>query len=140
MGCEGCEFLGEGYVCQNDKVPPGKVERPCPHKSLGKKFDYGKLMYHLIPPEPIEHLARIYTHGCGKYGTNQWQNVRPFYERYYDALKRHLEADRMGELYDKDSGELHLAHAFWNMCTLLWGRIQDEKISEETIEKKGSVD
>ena len=100
----------------------------------GKKYDgmdpadgvEMKLRYDLIPPEILEHLARIYTHGAKKYGENQWQEVDPFYNRYYAAAERHIQDDRKGETVDPLSGELHLAHAFWNIGALLWKRIKEQ--------------
>ena len=57
--------------------------------SKGLKHDGGKLRYGLIPPQIKEALACIFTHGVGKYGANNWQNVSR--ERYEDALERHYQ-------------------------------------------------
>ena len=95
-----------------------------------RKFDSGKEQYHLIPPKIIKILAEIFTFGATKYEPNNWMNLPDFENRYYDALKRHLEAWRAGEHYDADSGMLHVGQAFWNAGVLLWKEIQREENGE----------
>lgn len=101
-----CDFLTE------DQLEPGK------------KFDNGKIQYDLIPPECIEELAKVLTHGAKKYAPNNWKQVDPFNERYYSALMRHLEAWRKGEEKDAESGLNHLSHVLTNAAFLLWKNLQ----------------
>lgn len=77
----------------------------------GKKFDDGKLRYDLVPPAVLEQLATVLTFGAEKYGANNWQTVPDARNRYYAAMMRHVEADRGGEVFDKESGLPHLTHA-----------------------------
>lgn len=77
----------------------------------GKKFDDGKLRYDLVPPAVLEQLATVLTFGAEKYGANNWQTVPDASNRYYAAMMRHVEADRGGEVFDKESGLPHLTHA-----------------------------
>lgn len=77
----------------------------------GKKFDEGKLRYDLVPPAVLEQLATVLTFGAEKYGANNWQTVPDARNRYYAAMMRHVEADRGGEVFDKESGLPHLTHA-----------------------------
>lgn len=93
----------------------------------GLKFDNDKLRYDLIPPEVIEELAKVLTHGAAKYAPNNWKKVEPFNDRYYAALMRHLEAWRQGEQLDKDSGLHHLSHVITNVAFLLWKDLQTKK-------------
>lgn len=71
----------------------------------------------LIPPEPIEELARVYGMGAAKYEENN-------YLKGYDwglsiaALDRHIKAWLKGESYDEESGLHHLAHACWHTIAL----------------------
>lgn len=60
-----------------------------------------------VTPALLE-VARVLTFGAAKYGPNNWQNVKPFADRYYAALLRHLFAS---EHVDPESGLSHLAHA-----------------------------
>ena len=77
----------------------------------GMKFDSGKLLYSLIPPETSKALAEVLTFGAQKYAPNNWQLVEDGETRYLDALMRHLEAFRAGETHDPESNLHHLAHA-----------------------------
>lgn len=80
---------------------------------VGLKYDHDKPMYNLIPALAINELAKVLTFGANKYAPNSWQNVNDGLERYRAALLRHTFAIQRGELYDKESGISHSAHA---MC------------------------
>ena len=84
-----------------------------------KKFDYGKLQYSLIPQEVMKELAKVLTYGADKYGAENWK-LCDNKSRYVDALYRHLEAWRGGELLDKESGLSHLSHAITNLAFLIY--------------------
>lgn len=86
--------------------------------SVGMKFDNGKLLYSLIPPETLQALAEVLTYGANKYAPNNWQLVENGETRYLDALFRHLEAFRSGETHDPESGLHHLAHVLTNVAFL----------------------
>lgn len=86
--------------------------------SIGMKFDTGKLQYSLIPPETLTALAEVLTFGARKYAINGWKFVPDAERRYMDALFRHIEAYRMGEAIDSESGLPHLAHALANLSFL----------------------
>ncbi|MGL5567497.1 MAG: dATP/dGTP diphosphohydrolase domain-containing protein [Plesiomonas sp.] len=84
----------------------------------GMKFDGDKLRYDLVPPSAVKALADVFTYGARKYKPHNWQEVdEP--NRYVAALYRHLEAYRMGETHDQESGLHHLAHAMTNCAILL---------------------
>lgn len=84
----------------------------------GMKFDSGKLRYSLVPPETTRALAQVLTFGAQKYAPNNWQLVEDGETRYLDALYRHLEAYRLGEEIDQESGLPHLSHALTNVAFL----------------------
>jgi len=83
------------------------------------KFDTGKLRYSLIPPVATEALASVLTYGAKKYKSNNWQKAEDF-DRYTDALYRHLEAWRGGQEFDEESGLSHLSHALTSIVFLIW--------------------
>lgn len=85
----------------------------------GLKFDKGKLRYSLIPTVATKALAEVLTFGAEKYAPNSWQTVPNGEERYLDALIRHLEAYRSGEVIDPESGLSHLSHLLCNGAFLL---------------------
>ena len=84
----------------------------------GMKFDSGKLLYSLIPPETSKALAEVLSFGAQKYPPDNWMLVENGKQRYLDALYRHLQAYRFGEAVDPESGLHHLAHALSNVAFL----------------------
>ena len=86
-----------------------------------KKFDEGKIQYGLVPPEFLRDIATVLTHGANKYGANNWKEMSiEDQQRIIDAVFRHLEAYRLGEPIDKESGQTHLAHAATNILFLMY--------------------
>jgi len=94
---------------------------PAKKKPLGRKFDKGKLRWELLPYKELGEIVEIFTFGAEKYEDNNWQHVRPFRDRYYGALMRHLTAWFSGERHDPESGKSHLAHAGCCLLFLMWG-------------------
>lgn len=86
----------------------------------GVKFDADKLRYDLVPPEALEQIAEVLTYGARKYAPDNWKTVSDPYARYYAAAMRHMEARRMGEVDDPESGLPHLAHASCCLMFMLW--------------------
>lgn len=93
----------------------------------GKKYDTGKLRYDLLDPCFEKAVVEILTFGSEKYGPNNWQNVEPFNDRIYAALRRHLAAWRGGEKIDPESGKSHLAHVATNVYFLLWKELNEDR-------------
>lgn len=78
---------------------------------VGTKYDQGKVQYTLVPPYALQEIARNLTAGLDKYKErNNWQRVPDAEQRYMDALMRHFEAIRRGELYDVDSSVPDMPH------------------------------
>lgn len=104
--------------------------------AAGVKLDDGKLLYSLIPPESTRELAKVMTFGANKYTPNGWKTVPNAKERYMDALFRHLEAWRMGETNDLESGLNHLSHALTNITFLVYLEQKElEEIQKDQIMK-----
>lgn len=82
------------------------------------KHDQGKLPWHMLPREALERILEVYVMGARKYGEDNWRQGLLFM-RVWDAAQRHLWAWRDGEDLDPESGLSHLAHAAWNIITLL---------------------
>ena len=82
------------------------------------KADSGKTRLDLVSPTFIEAVGKIRTFGVSKYGdSDSWAKVEP--QRYMAALLRHINAYRMGEYTDKESGMPHLWHAACNLMFLI---------------------
>lgn len=84
----------------------------------GRKDDSGKLRYDLLPPDWLDGLAQVITHGAEKYGDNNWQQVPHGEDRYYAAAMRHINSLRSGNVTDTDSGIHHAYHAAIDI--LMW--------------------
>lgn len=100
-------------------MPIQKTKYAEEKKELGIKYDDGKARFDLIEPEFEEDIANILTMGANIYAPNSWQHVEDGKNRYYAALRRHLNAWRKGEKIDKESGMSHLAHAACNVMFLM---------------------
>lgn len=83
-----------------------------------KRFDIGKPRFSLIPPAPLEEIAKVLTMGAEKYGDRNWEKGMKW-TRCVDSLERHLNAWKSGENLDKESGLPHLAHVCVNSMFLL---------------------
>lgn len=70
-------------------------------------------------PRALEQVAFVSAFGATKYAWKGWQDVSEGFERYSDALVRHLASEGKGEVADQDSGLLHAAHAAWNALARL---------------------
>ena len=82
------------------------------------KFDGDKTRHDLVPPGAIEYLAEVMTLGARKYKPNNWRECEDL-SRYEGAMLRHIQAHRMGEKLDPETGLPHLAHAMANITFLL---------------------
>lgn len=83
----------------------------------GLKHDGGKPRLDLVPPEIIEAVGTVMTHGAEKYGEASYREVDP--KRYRAALMRHVckwLKDPYGK--DEDSGLPHLWHIACNVAFL----------------------
>lgn len=86
----------------------------------GTKADNGKLRFDLLDPEFEEYVAQVLTYGAEKYAPDNWKKVNDPVNRYYAALRRHLNAWRKGEKTDAESKLPHLAHVAANAMFLLY--------------------
>ena len=81
------------------------------------KFDSAKARFDLIPPAPLEELAKLYALGAAKYGEGNWMGGMEW-GRPYAALLRHVMAWWKGEKYDTEDKQHHLIAVAWNAFTL----------------------
>ena len=125
-----CKCTHKGATCITIKEP-----KTNPVKQEGIKYDSDKLQYTLIPPLALEQVARNLTIGLKKYPErNNWKKVDNAEERYLDALYRHLEAHRKGEVFDPDSSVpdmYHLAAVAVNALFLLEFMLDDKLKNKE---------
>ena len=90
----------------------------------GMKYDEGKPNLSLVFGgfnKALLDVGYIGTFGARKYTPNGWKDVENLYERYSSALLRHMFAamsSRVKDIYDNETGRLHLAHVAWNALAL----------------------
>jgi len=83
-------------------------------------------------PRAIEAVASVSAFGASKYAWKGWQSVDDGYNRYSDAMVRHLAYEGKGEVLDPDSGLLHAAHAAWNALARLELLIRERENDDRT--------
>jgi len=76
-----------------------------------------KLRYDFIPAKANEEYAKVWTVGAIKYEPRNWEKGMPYTEVIASAM-RHLEAIRLGEDIDPETGLLHAAHLMCNAAML----------------------
>lgn len=83
----------------------------------GLRYNSGKLRYDLIPALANREYAKVWTQALGKYPEGNWEKGMPWTEVIASAM-RHLEAIRLGDDIDIESGLLHAAHLQANAAML----------------------
>ena len=87
------------------------------------KFDGGKAPVYRGAisyfPRAIKAVATVSEFGANKYAWKGWENVPDGYNRYSDAMVRHLTYEGEGEVLDPDSGLLHASHVAWSALARL---------------------
>jgi hypothetical protein len=90
-----------------------------PYYDENKAFrtNENKLRYDLCPAIAQREYAKVWTQGLEKYPAGNWEKGFPFSVVIASAM-RHLEAMRLGEIIDNESGLLHSAHLMCNAAML----------------------
>ena len=118
-----------GYIGERD---PNGLDP----KAGGAKLDAGKpcMWRGLINyfPRATKAVAAISTFGAAKYSWGGWFTVNEGFERYSDAMVRHLAAESAEGPWDNDSGLLHAAHTAWNALARLELLIKEHESGTNT--------
>ncbi len=80
-------------------------------KSL--RYNSNKPRWSQIHYKSLEPMIRVLEYGESKYHKFNWQTGLDLVE-IQESMQRHLAAIMDGELYDKESGELHMGHILSN--------------------------
>ncbi|MEE0968266.1 MAG: dATP/dGTP diphosphohydrolase domain-containing protein [Clostridia bacterium] len=97
-----------------------------------KKYDQGKLMWHLLPLSLIKPVVEIFQYGLEKYKKEgSWKELDNGYIRYRDAFFRHLEAHESGQLRDEESGFPHIQHCAWNALAMMYFALKEHKYGDK---------
>lgn len=102
--------------------------------TIGRKSDQDKLRYDLVDPEVHADMVAALTFGAKKYAPGNWRKVPNAKTRYYAALLRHLEAMRLGETHDPESGLTHASHAMCCLHFMSWFYLHpDKEVINDTV-------
>ena len=73
-------------------------------------------------PRAIALISQVSHFGATKYAWDGWRHVDNGFERYSEALVRHLVAEGSADFLDPDSNLPHIGHTAWNALarTELW--------------------
>lgn len=105
-------------VVMKETDPAGKK----PHEP-GAKLDAGKapIMQGVLQyfPRALMAVSHVSLVGAKKYAWKGWESVSDGFNRYSDALGRHLLAEEIDGPIDKDTQQLHAAQVAWNALARL---------------------
>lgn len=92
-------------------------------KSDGVKYDTGKPLVGTlcrIFPNALLEVGKCIEFGTHKYPeVDNWQRVDDAFNRYQDAMIRHLLKHNTGKEIDEETGLYHLSHMVWNALAIL---------------------
>jgi hypothetical protein len=94
-------------------------------KAKAKRFNEGKVGIHLLPPDVLLEVAKVYDFGAKKYGDHNWCNGLAWDKGTRASLERHLLKWAAGEEVDEESGLPHDLHVAWNALTMVAHRIRE---------------
>lgn len=105
-----------------------------------KKFDNGKLRWHLMPDEALTEVLKVFEHGAKKYGSFNWLlNANEVeFTRLSDSLERHHKKFKRGQDFDEESGLYELAHLVANALMLLTYQLKGVGIDDRIPKKEGN--
>ena len=95
-------------------------------KEKALRYNTNKLKWGLVHFKSLIPLVKVLMFGAKKYSPNNWMKEMPLKEIEESAF-RHLIAIMDGEIYDQESGELHIGHL---MCNAMFWSYQYEKLKE----------
>ena len=131
------EYMKKYLKEWSDKVGQEAIDlakKPKGGKDQTFKADGGKINPDLLftgMPDALKAVAAVLSYGAQKYEAHSWKRVDM--ARYEAALGRHMLDRKAGELYDKESGLLHLAHEACNILFLLQDYIDKASESKERL-------
>jgi len=83
----------------------------------GLRFNDGKPVFSLIPPEAMFALAQHFTVGATKYKPRNWERGMDW-DHCFNAIQRHSWAWYNGEDHDPETGTHHMICVAWNALAL----------------------
>lgn len=102
-------------------------------QEIGRKDDNGKSpifqgVLNLFP-RALEGVATVSAFGANKYSWDNWSSLSNGFERYSDAMARHLLKEGIGNGIDSDTRSPHILSTSWNSlarCELYLRRLEKD--------------
>lgn len=125
-----CEGVGsdivltdfDGTVCHYNRTHVSiDTEKPG-----GMKYSVGKRRFGLFPLGVMREILGVLEYGAKKYGVENWKVVPDARTEYFNAVHRHLDDWQNGELRDRETGFLHMAHLLCDAAFLCWFDLNPE--------------
>jgi len=95
----------------------GLADVPAAEATVGLRYDAGKPMFELLPPEGLIALAHHYEIGARKYASRNWEKgmnwTKPF-----ACMMRHAWKWMRGEEFDDETGSHHMICVVWNALAI----------------------
>ena len=108
------------------------VENSLNNLITGDRKDYkDKLPYHQVKRSTFELISKVSQYGYQKYGCyDSWEHQEDP-NVYFDAMLRHSMQHQNGELFDRESTILHIAHGLWNYQAWCYLLLRENNLIDE---------
>ena len=99
----------------------------------GKRYNKGKMQYHLLPQALIDETVKVMMEGAKKYSPNNWKGggEQMKFSVLLDCLDRHIRKFKGMEDFDDETGCHHLAHAVCNLVFIYWYQMNVDKFPNQ---------
>ncbi len=88
-------------------------------QEVAARFSEGKVRHDLVPPWPLDEVAKVYTYGTKKYDDDNWRKGLAWKKNVIGPMLRHMWKWIRGEKIDKESNCHHLAMVVWQCFCLM---------------------
>lgn len=130
--------IGEDYAklskkITDDGLPWIDCSLTGPDTLIGTKLDEGKPRVAEMIQDfsiPLEYVAKIWAFGADKYSKGNWKCVKNGFDRYSNAMVRHLMKESDGPGVDSESELLHAGHVAWNALARLHFLLQAQEVNK----------
>lgn len=129
--------IGEDYAKLSKKITDDGLPWVDVHEVstlTGVKLDEGKPRVAEMIQDfsiPLEYVAKIWAFGADKYSKGNWKYVKNGFDRYSNAMVRHLMKDSDGSGVDSESKLLHAGHVAWNALARLHFLLQAQEVNND---------
>jgi len=98
----------------------------------GQRKNEGKVQWSLVDFESFEDMVKVLEFGLKKYSKDNWKKGGENFKssKICESLLRHIFSYMKGEVFDKETGLSHLAHAQCNLMFLEYYRKNNPELND----------